>query len=79
MRGGFATRDDTMAPFEIRILTSADVHLMRGMLGMFAQAFAEPKTYLDAQPNNAYLSSQLAKSHVIAIAATTGETVVGGL
>lgn len=68
-----------MAPVEIRILSSADIHLMRAMLGMFAQAFAEPRTYLDAQPDDAYLSSLLAKNHVIAIAATTGEAVVGGL
>ena len=66
-------------PFEIRILSPRDIHLMRGMLGMFAKAFEETETYLGNQPTDGYWSKLLGKSHFIAIAATAGEAVVGGL
>jgi aminoglycoside 3-N-acetyltransferase I len=65
--------------FEIRILNSQDVGLMRGLIGVFAKAFGDSQTYLGNQPSDAYLSSLLGKSHFIAIVATIHELVVGGL
>jgi aminoglycoside 3-N-acetyltransferase I len=65
--------------FEIRILSSQDVDLMRGLIGMFAKAFGDSQTYLGDPPSDAYLFSLLGKSHFIAIAATIHELVVGGL
>jgi aminoglycoside 3-N-acetyltransferase I len=65
--------------FEIRILSSQDVGLMRGLIGVFAKAFGDSQTYLSNQPSDAYLSSLLEKSHFIAVAATIHEFVVGGL
>src|SRR5690606_24665154 len=73
-------RRQPMQPgYDVRILTSRDVAVMRGMLGMFAKAFAEPRTYLARQPSDSYLSDLLGKPHVIAIAATTNGVVTGGL
>jgi aminoglycoside 3-N-acetyltransferase I len=49
------------------------------MNAVFADAFEAPETYLGAPPDNAYLTALLGKSHVIALAACDGETVIGGL
>ena len=65
--------------YEVRILSSLDVSLMRSLLGMFAIAFRDSETYLGNQPSDAYLSGLLAKPHFIAIAATIHEIVVGGV
>ena len=65
--------------FEVRILNSQDVGLMRGLIGMFAKAFGESQTYLGSQPSDAYLSDLLGKSHFIAIVTIIHESVVGGL
>ncbi len=66
-------------PFEVRTLSIHDVAVMRGMLRVFAKAFAECQAYLGNQASDAYLSDLLNKDHFIAIAATIGEVVVGGL
>lgn len=63
----------------IRTLTAADVDLMHALLTTFAQAFEEPATYNDARPRSDYLERLLASSHFIALAATKGDQVVGGL
>ena len=65
--------------FEVRILNSQDVGLMRGLIGVFAKAFGDSQTYLGSQPSDAYLSDLLGKSHFIAIVAKIHEIVVGGL
>lgn len=65
--------------YVVRILSSLDVGLMRGLLGIFAIAFRDSETYLGNQPSDAYLSDLLAKPHFIAIAATIHEIVVGGV
>jgi aminoglycoside 3-N-acetyltransferase I len=52
---------------------------MRGMLAMFADAFEDRESYLGNPPSDAYLAEFLAKPHVIALAATDGDQVVGGL
>ena len=65
--------------FEIRILNSQDVGLMRGLIGVFAKAFGDFQTYLGSRPSDAYLSDLLGKSHFIAVVATIHELIVGGL
>ena len=62
-----------------RQLTSSDAHLMKRMLEMFAEAFEDLTTYQGAVPDDSYLSALLTKPHVIALAATMQEDVIGGL
>lgn len=69
----------TTQRFEVRILNSSDVGLMRGLIAMFAKAFGDLEIYLGNQPSDAYLSELLGKPHFIAIAATVSEFVIGGL
>lgn len=52
---------------------------MRGMLGVFASAFEEPKTYLDAQPSDDYLAKLLGREHFIAVAAIIDGAIIGGI
>lgn len=67
------------AGFDVRLLRSSDVGAMRRMLGVFARAFEEPKTYLDAQPSDTYLAKLLGREHFIAVAATVHGEIAGGL
>jgi aminoglycoside 3-N-acetyltransferase I len=64
---------------DLIILRPTDVPLMRGMLSTFAEAFEEPETYLGNAPSDTYLGDLLRKVHFIAICATTGGAVIGGL
>ena len=63
----------------IRRLGPADVQLMRSLNRLFADAFAEPETYAADPPAEPYLSSVLAREHVVALVATIADEVVGGL
>jgi len=75
------TRDgmiDGMA-YSYHCLTAADVPLMKGLLTMFGHAFDDVATYQNAVPDDGYLGSLLATRHFIALAATAGHEVVGGL
>ncbi len=69
---GLDVMEDNAVPagFDVRLLGSSDVDAMRRMLGVFARAFEEPKTYLDAQPSDTYLAKLLGREHFIAVAAT---------
>ena len=60
-------------------LTATDLPLLKRLLEMFGEAFEDVPTYQDAVPSDGYLASLLAKPHFIALAATNGEDVVGGL
>lgn len=64
---------------KIVILSSADVSLMRELLGTFAKAFDDRESYLSKQPDDAYLRDILAKPEFIAICAMNDRTVMGGL
>ena len=66
-------------PFGIRRLESGDTRLLRDMLAMMGEAFAERDTYTAAQPDDAYLDDLLGGRQFIAIVATAGGRVVGGL
>ncbi len=52
---------------------------MESMLDMFAEAFHEPETYCAKRPDPTYLQRLLAREHFIAVAATNGGEVIGGL
>jgi aminoglycoside 3-N-acetyltransferase I len=65
--------------YSYRQLASSDVPLMKRLLETFGEAFGDVSTYQDAVPSDAYLASLLAKPHFIALAATAGDEVVGGL
>ena len=60
-------------------LGAGDVVLARRLNAMFGKAFDEPDTYGGDPPSSAYLAELLEKPHVIALAALSGEEVVGGL
>ena len=63
----------------IRQLAPEDESLMRAMLRMFGEAFAEPDTYGRKQPGSGYLRQLLRRDGFIALAAVQGDDVVGGL
>lgn len=67
------------AGYTYRRLTSADVPLLKGLLAVFGEAFDQVETYEQATPSDEYLAALLGKPHFIAIAALSGERVVGGL
>ncbi len=61
---------------DVRTLRPTDFDAIRGMLAMFADAFADPAAYLHRQPDDAYLARLLGAETFVAFA---GERVVGGL
>lgn len=63
----------------LRRLAPADLPLMRKLNALFGEAFDEPDTYGAEPPGDAYLEGLLAKEHVIALVALSGEEVIGGL
>jgi aminoglycoside 3-N-acetyltransferase I len=66
-------------PFVLSRLTPADIGLLRKLNVLFGEAFTDPDTYGAEPPSDAYLTGLLGKEHVVAIAALTGEEVIGGL
>ena len=52
---------------------------MRGMLGMFAEAFEDSDSYASKPPRDAYLDKLLSGDSFIALAALQGDDVIGGL
>ena len=75
MRLGFSMSHS----YTFQILADTDATVLRDMLGVFGDAFAEPRTYLDQQPDDAYLRQLLEADSFVAIAALSGAQVVGGL
>lgn len=69
----------TQPSIALRRLTHADLPLMRRLNALFGKVFDEPETYGAEPPDDAYLEALLAKEHVIALAALSGEEVIGGL
>lgn len=53
--------------------------LLRKLNEVFAEAFEDSETHLEKKPSDAYLTKLLSKDHFIAIAALSGQKVVGGL
>lgn len=63
----------------IRRLTKDDVDQMRALNALFAAAFDDDPDYTVAPPDDAYLHQTLQRPHVIALVATEGASVIGGL
>lgn len=65
--------------FLVRRLHRNDRGLMESVSTLFGEAFDEVQTYTGARPSAAYLDRLLGSDMFIAIAATKGGAVVGGL
>ena len=65
--------------WNVRRLEASDIGMLRAMNSMFGEAFDDRETYGTEPPDDAYLAALLSKPHVIALAVTTGDDVVGGL
>ncbi|WP_439568437.1 AAC(3)-I family aminoglycoside N-acetyltransferase [Sphingopyxis sp.] len=63
----------------VRRLGTADVAAMRALNGVYAAAFDDPVTYRTDQPDDGWLSRQLARNSVILLVAELNGKVVGGL
>lgn len=63
----------------IRRVPPGDVAGFRALIALFARAFEDPQTYAAQPPSAGYLAGLLEKPHVIAMVATLGDQVVGGL
>ena len=64
---------------EIRLLAATDVKDFRKMLSMFGRAFENAEGYESKQPDDAYLTRLLASDAFVALVATDGPQVVGGI
>ena len=60
-------------------LAPTDIPLLKALLGVFADVFAEPETYLGAVPRDEYLRGLLEEKSFIALVAVSEGVVVGGL
>src|SRR5262249_50604842 len=67
------------APFSIRVLGPSDVPVMERMSATFGKVFGQEKTYSGRRPGEAYLRRVLGSDSFIALAATKGDEVVGGI
>lgn len=67
------------SPYFIHTLDGGDVELMRSLLSMFGEAFHEVETYDAAPPGTPYLERLLRSDTFIAIAALSGDEIVGGI
>jgi aminoglycoside 3-N-acetyltransferase I len=65
--------------YSFRQLGPEDVQILKNLLQVFGEAFGEIDTYQGSIPGDEYLQSLLAKPTFIALAATTGGEVIGGL
>jgi aminoglycoside 3-N-acetyltransferase I len=69
----------TSPAFTLRILRPSDVDLLRSLMRVFGEAFADPETYTADVPSVPYHERLLASDTFVAIVALKGEVVVGGL
>lgn len=65
--------------YKIMRLLPGQVAQFRQINAIFAEAFGDADSYSSHPPGDAYLQSLLQKTHVIALAAFDGDTVVAGL
>jgi aminoglycoside 3-N-acetyltransferase I len=63
----------------IHKLKRGDFALFRAMLEMMGEAFGQVDVYTEAQPSNAYIEGLLGGNGFIALVATEGNTVIGGI
>ena len=60
-------------------LSAEHVQTLKQLLEVFGEAFGDMDAYQSAVPSDEYLRLLLTKPHFIALAAVTGDQVVGGL
>lgn len=60
-------------------LRAEDVQTLKQLLQVFGEAFGDIDAYQSHVPRDEYLRSLLTKPHFIALAAVSGDRVVGGL
>jgi aminoglycoside 3-N-acetyltransferase I len=75
---GFIVADPT-TEYAFRQLSGRDAQLLKALLRVFGEAFADLPTYQDAVPSDAYLAELLDGTQFIALVALAGEEVIGGL
>lgn len=68
-----------MNAYAVRALTADDVATMESLLDVFGAAFDDRETYGSRRPDAIYLRELLASPTFIAVVATKGAQVVGGL
>lgn len=64
---------------QINRLGPGDLAGLRALNRLFADVFEDPGSYAAAPPDDDYLAGLLAKEHVVALVATDGDDIVGGL
>lgn len=67
------------ASYTYRQLARVDVSLLKDLLRVFGEAFADIPTYQHSMASDDYLRRLLGKPHFIAVVAMSGDEVVGGL
>lgn len=63
----------------IRVLTREDALAIRELLGVFSDAFEDPKSYISNQPSDDYLYRLLSRDTFIAVVAEQDGRIIGGL
>jgi aminoglycoside 3-N-acetyltransferase I len=63
----------------IRQLSPDDIDLMRDLLATLGEAFNDPDSFSTKPPRDTYLQQLLGSDYFVAIAACSGDEVVGGL
>ncbi|MDI5933763.1 AAC(3)-I family aminoglycoside N-acetyltransferase [Halomonas kalidii] len=63
----------------MRQLAANDLGLMDKLLLTFGEVFNEPETYISKRPSPDYMRRLLGSDYFIAIVATKGDAVVGGI
>ena len=71
--------EPSRAEARIRRLGPADVALLESLSTLFGEAFEDAGTYTGRRPSAAYLGTLLADDAFIALVATHGDAVVGGI
>jgi aminoglycoside 3-N-acetyltransferase I len=66
-------------PVTLRRIEPGHVALFRKLNALFGEVFEDRDTYQGEPPSDAYLEDLLAKEHVVALVAMTGEELLGGL
>ena len=64
---------------EIRRLGPGNADEMRQLNALFGSVFDDPYSYTSAKPGDDYLRRVLGRDHVIALVASDGSQIVGGL
>jgi aminoglycoside 3-N-acetyltransferase I len=76
-----AAGDDAAATpaADVRVLDAGDARVLRDMLYLLGRVFDDPRSYVDRQPDEAYLARLLARDTFVAVAACANGRVVGGI